>query len=121
MLHFGNGKETPQFGTESGQQLKCSLEVPQGENINRIKVRHKASPASIQNITFETDKGTEIEFNGKLSDGVWSEIALEEGEMIVGCYGCCWSEKQPEIVGLGFVTWRPGKRDKEKWEFKPLI
>ena len=93
MLHFGNGKETPQFGTESGQQLKCSLEVPQGENINRIKVRHKASPASIQNITFETDKGTEIEFNGKLSDGVWSEIALEEGEIIVGCYGCCWSEK----------------------------
>ena len=47
MLHFGNGKETPQFGTGSGQQLKCSLEVPHGENINRIRVRHKASPASI--------------------------------------------------------------------------
>ena len=106
-LHFGNGEETPQFGTETGQQLKCSLEVPHGENVTRIKVRHKASPASIQNITFETDTGTEIEFNGKLSDGTWSEIALEPGEIIVGCYGCCWSEKQPEIVGLGFVIWRP--------------
>ena len=47
MLHFANGKETPQFGTETGQQLKCSLEVPHEETINRIKVRHKVSPASI--------------------------------------------------------------------------
>ena len=80
---------------------------PNGENITRIKVRHKSSPASIQNITFETGAGTEIEFNGKLTDGTWTEIALEPSEIIVGCYGCCWSEKQPEIVGLGFVTWKP--------------
>ena len=75
--------------------------------INKIRVRHTTEPASIQNITFETDQGTEIEFNGKQEDGKWSEIDLERDEVIVGCYGCCWSEKQPEIVGLGFVTWRP--------------
>ena len=32
---------------------------------------------------------------------------MEPGELIVGCYGGCWSEKEPELVALGFVVWTP--------------
>ena len=46
-LGFSDGSETPQFGTESGQQLKCSLEMPVGEKITMIRVRHTSEPASI--------------------------------------------------------------------------
>lgn len=70
-------------------------------------MRHKASTASIQNVTFDTDKGTEVEFNGKLSDGKTSKFKIEKGEKIVGVYGYCWSSKQPEVVALGFVIWKP--------------
>ena len=87
--------------------MKCSLEVPQGENIIRIKVRHTQEPPSIQNITFETDQGTEVEFNGKQENGELSVVDLEKDEQIVGCYGCCLSEEQSGIVGLGFVAWKP--------------
>jgi len=72
-----------------------------------VKIRHKSSTASIQNLTFITDQGSEIEFNGKLSDGKWTQCLLEKNAQIVGCYGCCWSEKQPEMVGLGFIAWIP--------------
>jgi len=51
--------------------------------------------------------GSEIEFNGKLSDGKWTVCKLDKNAQIVGCYGCCWSEKQPEMVGLGFIAWIP--------------
>ena len=93
--------------------MKCSLEVPQGEKIIRIKARHTQEPPSIQNITFETDYGTEVEFNGKQENGEWSEIDLEKDELIVGCYGCCLSDEQPGIVGLGFVTWKPAEELQE--------
>ena len=91
----------------TGQQLKCCLEVPDDEVITGVRIRHSNQRAAIQNITFDTDLGTEIEFNAKMRDGVWTEQILEPGELIVGIYGCCWSESQPEIVGLGFVVWTP--------------
>lgn len=107
-LHFKDGAETVQFGRDTkGQHLKCSLEVPDDELINGVRIRHNASKAAIQNITFDTEQGTEIEFNGKMSDGEWTNFILMPGELIVGCYGCCWSEKEPELVALGFVAWSP--------------
>ena len=106
-LHFKDGVDTGTFGNTTGQQLRCSLEVPEDETITGIRIRHSSQNPSIQNITFDTDLGTEIEFNGKMSNGEWSEFTLQPGELIVGCYGSCWSESQPEIVGLGFVVWTP--------------
>ena len=91
-LHFKDGVDTGTFGTTSGQQLKCSLEVPEDEVITGVRIRHSNSSAAIQNITFDTDLGTEIEFNAKMSDGEWTEQRIEPGELIVGVYGCCWSE-----------------------------
>ena len=42
--------------------------------ITAVRVRHSAdSKGAIQNITFDTDLGTEIEFNAKMRDGQWSE------------------------------------------------
>ena len=87
-----DGVDTGAFGSSTGQQLKCSLEVPDDEIITGIRIRHSKSYAAIQNITFDTDLGTEIEFNGKKNDGQTQEFLLEPGEIIVGCYGCCWSE-----------------------------
>lgn len=81
--------------------------MPDNEDIVAVQMRHKASSASIQNLTFKTDQGTEIEFNAKLADGNTSKFKLEAGERIVGCYGYCWSEKEPELVALGFVVWTP--------------
>ncbi len=72
-----------------------------------IKVRHSQQTATIQNITFETDCGSEIEFKGQLYDGKFLHINLLKDEKIVGVYGYCWSSKQPEIVGLGFVIFSP--------------
>jgi hypothetical protein len=46
-----------------------------------------------------------VEFNAKMTDGRVTDIALAKGEKIVGVFGFCWSSKQPEIVGLGFVIW----------------
>ena len=46
-----------------------------------------------------------VEFNAQMNDGRITEIALAAGEKIVGIFGYCWSSKQPEIVGLGFVIW----------------
>ena len=106
-LHFKDGVDTGSFGSTTGQQLRCSLEVPEDEIITGIRVRHSAVHPSIQNITFDTDQGTEIEFNGKMNNGTWSKFTMAPGELVVGCYGCCWSEGQPEIVGLGFVVWTP--------------
>jgi hypothetical protein len=83
------------------------LEVPDAEHISSVFIRHKASSASIQNLTFKTQEGTEIEFNSKLLDGNKSNFKLQKGEKIVGCYGYCWSEKEPEMVGIGFVVWTP--------------
>jgi hypothetical protein len=84
-------------------------------------MRHKSSTASIQNITFDTDKGTEIEFNGKLSDGKWTECKLQPGQLIVGCYGCCWSQKQPELVGMGFIVWTPPKANNHRASANGLL
>jgi len=81
--------------------------VPDHEDINALHLRHKASSASVQNLTFKTEEGTEIEFNAKLGDGNTSKFRLDKGERIVGCYGYCWSEKEPELVALGFVIWTP--------------
>ena len=81
--------------------------MPDDEVINGIRIRHNSSRAAIQNITFDTEQGTEIEFNGKMNDGTWSHYTMEPGELIVGCYGGCWSEKEPELVALGFVVWTP--------------
>ena len=106
-LHFKDGHESQTFGSTTGQQLRCSLEVPEDETITGIRMRHSSKRPSIQNITFDTDQGTEIEFNGKMSDGDWTEFQLDQGELVVGCYGSCWSENQPEIVALGFVVWTP--------------
>ena len=72
-LDFKDGTDTGTFGSTSGQQLKCCLEVPDDEVITGIRVRHSNQRAAIQNITFDTDLGTEIEFNAKMSDGVWTE------------------------------------------------
>jgi hypothetical protein len=46
-LHFEDGVETLQFGTNTKQEIDCSLEVPKGEHIVGIKIRHKSSTASI--------------------------------------------------------------------------
>ena len=106
-LSFADGIESPTFGCSIGDQLKCPLEIPDDEVITCIRVQHSEENAQIQNITFETDEGTEIEFNGKKSDGRWSEFELAEGELIVGCYGSCRSDAESEIVSLGFVLWTP--------------
>ena len=75
-LQFSDGVQTQQFGTNTGQQLNCSLEVPEGEIVTTVKIRHRSTTASIQNITFITDQGSEIEFSGKLNDGKWTECKL---------------------------------------------
>jgi len=54
-MHFKDGAETEIFGCDSkGNQLKCSLEVPDEEVINGVRIRHNSSRAAIQNITFDT-------------------------------------------------------------------
>ena len=82
-MHFSDeaaegGISTEELGAMSkDQQLKCSLEVPANEKITGIRIRHHASNSQIQNITFDTDEGTEIEFNGKQGNGVWQQFALK--------------------------------------------
>ena len=46
-LKFLDGAETEQFGTNTGQQLNCSLEVPEGEIVTSVKIRHRSTTASI--------------------------------------------------------------------------
>ena len=108
-FEFTDGTVSPVFGKNREQQLNCCLEVPDDEAISSIHVRHKAGTASIQNLTFKTVEGTEIEFNAKLSDGGHTTFKLDKGEKVVGVYGHCWSEKEPELVGVGFVVWTPMK------------
>ena len=78
-----------QLGTDTGNAHQLySLEVPANEVISGIRVKHSAaSEYPIQHITFDTRDGTEIEFKAKAEDGNWTEFKLEEGELIVGCYG----------------------------------
>ena len=76
MIDFSDKSTTPMFGTEQGHQMKCKLEVPNQEKIVSIRIRHKVKTASIQNITFITDLGSEIEFNGQLEDGEWEQFDL---------------------------------------------
>ena len=64
-LNFADGVKSPTFGFSTGNQLECTLEIPQDEVISLIRVQHSEENASIQNITFETDEGSELEFNGK--------------------------------------------------------
>ena len=93
------------FGTmEQGAQLKCSLEVPAEEEITGIRIRHNPTACQIQNITFDTDDATEIEFNGKQCNGSWKQFILEPGQRVVGCYGTLENDK---ITSLGFVIWTP--------------
>ena len=106
-FEFSDGVISPTFGKNRDQQLNCCLEVPEDETITSIHVRHKSATASIQNLTFKTQEGTEIEFNAKLADGAHSTFKLDKGEKIIGVYGYCWSEKEPELVGIGFVVWTP--------------
>uniref|UniRef100_A0A7S3HZE1 Jacalin-type lectin domain-containing protein n=1 Tax=Favella ehrenbergii TaxID=182087 RepID=A0A7S3HZE1_9SPIT len=99
---------TEEFGKMStGQQLKCSLEVPVDEKITGIRVRHNPNACQIQNITFDTNEGTEIEFNGKQNTGSWRQFSLSPGQLVVGCYGSYGSEDREAIVGLGFIVWTP--------------
>ena len=107
MIDFTDGSASPYFGTESNVQMNCKLEVPNNERVVGARIRHKKLTASIQNITFLTNKGSEIEFNGSLDDGEWEQFDLKPKERIIGIYGCCWSEKQPELVGLGFIIFTP--------------
>ena len=96
-LHFSDGTDSGMIGTSSKrQQLICALDVPLDEVITGVRMRHSPSKAAIQNITFDTDEGTEIEFNAKMSDGTWAQQSLETGQLIVGCYGTLWVEHDQE-------------------------
>ena len=46
-FQFSDGVETAQFGTNTTNMLNCSLEVPEGEQITGIRIRHRATTASI--------------------------------------------------------------------------
>lgn len=67
-------------------------------------MRHNPANSQIQNITFDTNEGTEIEFNGKQNDGSEKHFILQEGQRIVGCHGTLENDK---ITSLGFVLWTP--------------
>ena len=68
-LHFRNKENnheirTQRFGTIKAKHLMCSLEVPDNETVKAVNVGHNPSSGSISSLTFETDKGTAIEFKG---------------------------------------------------------
>lgn len=73
-------------GQGSKQMMHCTLEIPD-EVVTSISIRHDSKHDEIQNITFETSLGTEIAFNGFNNSGVEQEFQLNDGEIIVGCYG----------------------------------
>lgn len=73
-------------GEGAKKMLHCTLEIPD-EVVTTITIRHDAKLEEIQNITFETSMGTEIAFNGSNNTGIEKEFQLDDGEIIVGCYG----------------------------------
>lgn len=81
--------------------------MPENEQVTQIRIKHSQKTANIQNITFITENGGEVEFKASLEDGKVTNINLQEGDKVVGVFGYSWSTKQPEIVGLGFVIWCP--------------
>lgn len=68
-LVFQNNVSTTKMGKKSAKELNCSLEVPAQEIVQEVRMRHNVNLNQIQNLTLITDLGTEIEFNGKNSDG----------------------------------------------------
>ena len=95
--------------TETYQPLKCSLDVPEDEIISGIRIYHSPREPYIQNITFETNGGSELEFKGskKNRSGSWYSEDIFEGERIVGLYGYLKDEPEGELAALGFVVWTP--------------
>ena len=84
------------------------MDVPDDETINGIRIYHSQREPYIQNITFETVEGSELEFKGtkKNRQGNWYSEDILEGERIVGLYGHL-KDDEGELAAIGFVVWTP--------------
>ena len=86
----------------------CSLEVPANETVIAVNVGHNPSSGSISSLTFETDKGTAIEFKGTRPESDPRRSKVRDGEKIVGLQ-CSTHENSKELSSINFITWKPVK------------